>query len=619
MADYPGISLSMTSTSTPASEADVIAFDQCSSFNLPGAMVLLKSHRSGMRVLVPADIFGLLQNCVHYRTIAHHVEHLVSLDPAIAEHQNQLEQVLKDLTSQGVMSSGQQWLGGVKSAEIPARQPAAFAGTFIRTCDRPAQLKRLLDSLSQHQQRFGHHHRYIVVDDSRETQSQQQNQVICSDCENNNGLQVVYYGMQQQADFQSKLAQVFPDHADTINWLLARDDDLSAGVFTGGRLLNHIVLLAAGKRFALFDDDAVCQPYQSPEMQHRWNFKAEPKDSWFYQDRDQLFAEILSADLDPLTRHLDVLGKSLGQVANDLSAVELGVDALDDVTSKDSETLRPETSILVTRNGTFGDPGTSSMTWIYQQDGKALEHLTKDHQSFKQYCNNRTTWLGSHRFRVVNETVLMTTTLTGIDGSQMIPPTGPCYRNEDYLFSRLLKFTHPSSAIFEFPWGLPHLPEPPRQWQAAQLDEPKTVGILGFLADLANNVQNLCIAQSPQQRLRYLGETYRTLANAELEKLNDGIEENLLNARTATIATMQSKLDHHSDQPQYWIEDLQRIIDANKKHLAQPEQNLFPDAEAGDTSRAQVQTCQQVLGRFGDGLILWSLLWEYCKKNDGLK
>ena len=96
---------------------------------------------------------------------------------------------------------------------------------------------------------------------------------------------------------------------------------------------------------------------------------------------------------------------------------------------------------------------------------------------------------------------LMTTTLTGIDGSQLIPPTGSYYRNEDYLFSRLLKFIHPSSVIFEFPWGLPHLPEPPRQWHAAKLDEPRTVGILGFLADIANNVQPLCIAQSPQQRL----------------------------------------------------------------------------------------------------------------------
>lgn len=619
MADYQGISLSMTSTSTTNTEADVVAFDQCSAFNLPDATVLLKSHRSGMRVLVPADMFGLLQNCVQYQTITSHLDRLVSLDPAIAEHRNQLQQMLEDLKKQGVMDSGQQVISGLKSAGTTTRQPAAFAGIFIRTCDRPAQLKRLLDSLSEQQQRFGHQYRYIVIDDSRENQSQQQNELICSNCENSTGLQIEYYGLQQQADFHNKLAQAFPDYTDAINWLLARNEALPEDVFSGGRLLNHIVLLAAGKRFALFDDDAVCQPYQSPEMQHRWSFKAQPKDSWFYQDRDQMFTEIVSADLDPLTRHLDVLGKPLGQIVNDLSAVELSIDALDGVTSQAGENLKPETSILVTRNGTFGDPGTSSMNWIYQQDGKTLEHLTADHEKFQCYTGNRTTWLGSHRFRAVNENALMTTTLTGIDGSQLIPPTGSYYRNEDYLFSRLLKFIHPSSVIFEFPWGLPHLPEPPRQWHAAKLDEPRTVGILGFLADIANNLQPLCIAQSPQQRLRYLGETYRSLANAKLENLHDGIEENLLNARTATITDMQSLLDQHADQPQYWVEGVQRIIYANKQRLAQPEQNLFPDAGAGDTSRAQVETCQQVLGWFGDGLILWPQLWEYCKDNDLLK
>ncbi len=619
MPDYQGISLSIKSTSSASTEADVVAFDQCSTFNLPAATIMLKSHRSGMRVLVPADMFGLLQNCVHYQSITGHVEQLVSLDPAIAEHKNQLQQMLEDLKKQGVMDSGQQLLSRLKLAEKTTKQPAEFAGTFIRTCDRPAQLKRLLDSLDQQQQRFGHRHRYIVVDDSRDNQSQQQNQLLCSNYASNTNLYVEYYGLQQQTDFHNKLTQAFPDNLDTINWLLTRSDDLSEDIFSGGRLLNHIVLLAAGKRFTLFDDDAVCQPYHSPEMKHRWSFKAQPKDCWFYEDRDLMFSEIVSADLDPLTRHLDVLGKPLGQVTDDLSAVELSIDALDGVTSQDGENLKPETSILVTRNGTFGDPGTSSMNWIYQQDGKTLEHLTEEDERFKRYSGNRTTWLGSHCFRAVNENALMTTTLTGIDGSQLIPPTGSYYRNEDYLLSRLLKFIHPSSVIFEFPWGLPHLPEPPRQWHAAKLNEPRTVGVLGFLADIANNVQPMCLAELPQQRLRYLGETYRTLADAELETLRDGIEENLLNTRAATITDMQLVLDQHADQPQSWVEDVQRIIDANQQRLAQPEQNLFPDAGAGDTLQKQLETCQQVLDMFGEGLILWPLLWEYCKDNDLLK
>ena len=177
MADYQGISLSMKSTSTANTEADVVAFDQCSTFSLPAATVLLKSHRSGMRVLVPADMFGLLQNCVQYQTITSHLDSLVSLDPGIAEHKGQLQQMLEDLKKQGVLDSGQQLISGLKTAGTTTRQPAEFAGTFIRTCDRPAQLKRLLDSLSKQQQRFRSSaslYRSLMIPEIN--QNQQQNQ-----------------------------------------------------------------------------------------------------------------------------------------------------------------------------------------------------------------------------------------------------------------------------------------------------------------------------------------------------------------------------------------------------------------------------------------------------------
>ncbi|HFD11487.1 MAG TPA: hypothetical protein ENJ32_03295 [Crenotrichaceae bacterium] len=614
MAEYQGISFSMKSSSPTSMEADVVAFDQCAAFGLPEATVMLKSHRSGMRVLVPADIFGLLQHCVYYQTIAEHVDFLVTVDPAIAPHKDQIQQVLKDLKTQGLMDSGERLIGSLKSAKRTAAQPAGFAGTYIRTCDRPAQLKRLLESLCLNQERYGHQHRYIVVDDSRNAENLQQNQAICAEYITTGRLSTEYYGLQQQSEYVKQLTQAFPEHKKTIHWLLARDDRFDESMFTGGRLLNHIILLAAGQRFALFDDDAACQPYQSPQCEHVWSFKAQPKDAWFYQNREQMLAEIQPLELDPLSLHLDILGQSLGEIVNELSAVELTASALHGVRSDNSQTLKPDTRILVTRNGTFGDPGTSSMTWVYQQDNKVLERLVEDDNKYKQYTLNRTTWLGSHTFRAVNENALMTTTLTGIDGSQLIPPTGSFYRNEDYLFSRLLKFIHPHSLSFEFPWGLPHLPEPSRQWDAERLDEPKTVGILGFLADIANNVQRFCLAESPQQRLRYVGETYRSLADAKREVLNQGIEENLLNAQVATVNDMQIIIDNNKNQPQFWKDDIKRVIKANKDGLARSEQTLFPDVGAGDTRDQQVQSCQDVLDEFGDALILWPELWEYCKQ-----
>jgi|GEM_PF-6602498 len=619
MENYQGISFSMKNTFSSTQQADIVAFDQCSAFALPDASVMLKSHRSGMRLLVPADMYGLLQNCAHYQTIAKHVKDLISLDPSIEAHKDQISQVLEDLKNQGLMDSGQRLISQLKSAAITGAQTTSFAGTFIRTCDRPEQLKRLLESLSNNQQRHQHQCSYIVVDDSKNPGAQQKNQAICSDYQHNASISVQYYGIQQQAELITRSSQAFPNHSATIHWLLSHDDKLDNSTFTGGRILNHIVLLAAGQHFTLFDDDAVCQPIASPQMQHRWSFSSNPKDCRFYQDRNQMLTEIQSIELDPLTQHLDVLGKPLATVIKELSAVELSLNALRGVSSASGQIFNPQTPILITRNGTFGDPGTTSMAWVYQQPDHTQQQLTEDHEKYKQYLTNRTAWLGSQTFRAVNENALMTTTLTGIDGSQLMPPTGPCYRNEDYLFSRLLKFIHPSSLMFEFPWGLPHLPEPSRQWNPETLDEAKTVGILGFMADIANNTQRFCLADSPQQRLSYIGETYRALADAKLNVLADGIDENILNARTAIINDMQSLLSKQSDQPTYWINDLQRIINANQNALAQPKQDLFPDVGAGDTREQQVKSCQQTLKMFGNALTLWPELWEYCKHNSFLR
>ncbi|MCH9697794.1 MAG: hypothetical protein K0U68_06810 [Gammaproteobacteria bacterium] len=616
MTEFKGVSFSISSNSQTKPQADYYAFDQCAAFSLPDGMVMLNSYRTGKRILMPADSVGLLSQCTTFKSIDAHIEHLINIEPGVAEHKQQISQIFEDLKHQGMLESAQQLIGRLKLAPEQADHPADFAGVFIRTCDRPEQLSRLMGSFADNQKLYGQAFRFYVVDDSRKPESGQQNQKLCRHYHEELDLDVDYYGEQEQKEFISHLIQHFPAYEQIIQWLLGRAEHFDSSQFSGGRLLNHIILKAAGQRFAIFDDDAVCQPYQSPEADHRWNFNSYPKDTWFYENREQLFNAIKPLEFDPLSSHLEVLGCSVGRVLRELSAVELSLDTLQGVSSEKTRNLSADTRVLITRNGTFGDPGTALMTWMYQQGGKTYQHLIEDEEQYRKYASNRTTWLGSHTFRAVNESALMTTTLTGIDGSQIIPPTGPYFRNEDYLFSRLLKFIHPDSLIFEFPWGLPHLPEPARQWHTAKLDEPKTVGILGFMADLANNVQRLCLAEAPQQRLDYVGETYRTLANASYKDLSQGIEENLLHARVAVINDQQSMLAQQPDSPEFWKKDVLRLIETNKNGIAQVDQRLFPDAGIGESRQQQVDECRKTLGVFGDSLAIWVQLWDYCRKNN---
>lgn len=586
------------------------AFDDCAAFPLPMGRLLLKSRRIANTVIVTSEVFQALQLCRQFKLLKEHIVVVQEKIPALAGRQSEIAQIFRDLIQQGFMISARNLVLDLKRSEGIGSQ-APFLGVFVRTCDRPKQLARLLRSFTENENRHGHRYRYVVMDDSREMENITENQRLTAQFKEEN-LEVYYYGKKEQGEFISTLINALPTCRELTEWLLG--DNKKSALFSGGRLWNHMLLLGAGKRFLTIDDDMVCQPYLSPGHSYTFEVSSRQREVRFFFDREDMAAQISLSEIDPIQQHRDVLGCSLMGAINNFSAVEFNGLSFSHLSSDEVGALRAGSSLILTQSGVFGDPGTATTSWIYELEGEDRAQLVENHDAYIKRRASRCSWLGTSNFRFKSSTPLMGM-MVGFDNQGMLPPTIPCFRNEDYLFGALVKFIIPDSFVFEFPWGLPHLPEPERSWSEQELDKPASVGLLAFLADVANNTAKHCYATEPVKRMALLAETYLALADADDSVLGAGIEENLIQAQAQKTNILHSCLEMHHNQPQYWADDIHRLLQANSQALIHKERELFSEDPSRTGRAQQVSMAKEVLVQFGKTLQVWPLLWEYCKKN----
>lgn len=589
------------------------AFDDCIALPLPRRRLLLKSKRTDNRVVVDTEAFQLLQLCRQFRTLEEHIAIVKQVKPALAEHRPEIAQIFNQCIERGFMISAKSLIAGLQQRGKAPYQAPLF-GILVRTCDRPKQLARLMKSFAEHQVHHGRRYRYLVMDDSKNSNHLAENQAVTERLRKEAGLDIHYHGWEQQQKLITALSSAFPEQQEAIQWLLggSRED----GEFSGGRLWNYMLLLTAGKRFLTIDDDMVCQPRLAPGHQNSLEISGRQREVHFFLNRDELLANTAVSNLDPIAQHSDILGGSIGATIRNFSAIKLDEQAFKHLSSEQADTLHADAKILLTQCGIFGDPGTASNHWVYELEGEARSQLVANPEAYEVLRAGRHVWLGSSSFHFLPTTSLLST-LTGFDNQQMLPCTGPRFRNEDHLFGTLVKVLYPTSLALDFPWGLLHFPEPERPWRQENLDQPESVGVLGFLADIASNSMENCYASGGHQRLTFLAETYLALADASDTVLAAGIEENLLHARVGKINHLQAQLDIYHSQPSYWANDVKRLLQAGSNALINREDRLIPEASAGGERSAQIALVRTTLRQFGSALKIWPQLWKFCKENNG--
>ena len=582
-----------------ASEDGVVA-------SLSNNECIFQVKRSGETHVMTFQVLQALDQSREFRTLDEHVARILATIPSLEAQREGVARVLDGLISRGLLVSDRDFLQRVTTAA--SRAPAPLRAVFIRACDRPEQLAHLLDSLADYERRFRANRRYVVLDDSASRDAANRHRDLLREFARATGCKLTYLGSAERERLIEKLARAVPTAAAILPTLLANTGGNDR--FGGGRAWNVALLLSAGARLVLLDDDHRL-PLRRPEAARAGidpNPAAAPY-THFYRNVENALGAGEEVDGDPFELHLEAAGQSLGALASGARyAIErsslrgLAVSRLDH--------LRGDAPIRATLHGSYGSSRTESGVWLYQLPEADRAEFVRDRGSYL-----RNVELGSigYGYEQARATSAATFTPFALDNSVLLPCTNPIGRGEDALFARVTELCHPGALMLELPVAIGHVQECQRKRSPHTLSA-HTPRFNYFVGDFVQRQLPEFNAEDPAQRLGLLAAHLRDIGAASETGCVRQLQEYLAYARADVIERLQHQYDGAQNAPIYWQADVRSIIEANGRALiAKVPPRLGDWPQAADNASC-VKLLRDETAQLAACYDCWPALWAYARE-----
>jgi hypothetical protein len=129
------------------------------------------------------------------------------------------------------------------------------------------------------------------------------------------------------------------------------------------------------------------------------------------------------------------------------------------------------------------------------------------------------------------------------------------------LFGFLLDFIYPTSLSLDYPWAIPHLPIPTREWKEEDRDFTPGPSFPLFFIEQLPQQKAYCRAEDPQERLFALSAWFRDLANAPVDSLRVSHRDFVLQDTTEQLQNLSRLLETSGSTPQAWQDYLKRGLE----------------------------------------------------------
>ncbi len=588
--------------------ADLMAFDICREYPLPENQVLLRSSHSHRQTIVTSDVLYSLRQCLEFKTLEEHSRHLQNVIPELAGQDQDIGNVLNSVSQAGLMLSAAAKARELRPVVRDDAAEASGACYCILSCDRPEAVKRLLASMQQSHD-FNGRNRYWLVDDSRDADKQQANRQLCDIFQNEYDLPLEYFGMHEQREALEQMKQDLPEHRQGLDFLLGRQPDESIPSY--GRSRNWSLLLGAGGRLVLLDDDILYQRARPPQALADVMLTSAVRSADFFSS-DDAWRSLLDADRpDPCSgAFTQALGRRLPEALALFTREVLPTEALRHLSPRDYHHFNNDSRVKITACGSLGDPGTSGNQWLLQLDAESRKRLFVSESHYRQHLQHPNLWSGRKGAAFLN-TFTLISQATGLDASELLPPYFPIQRNEDLLFGEMLRYLYPHALQLDLPWALPHLPLERRDWTHEQLTRPSPIGMLSFAARMLTQHQEQDLAKQAGVRMRSLASLFHGLADASDKDLVEAIAQASLQRYSLQIGHLNDILAESPDAPDYWRQDIQTYL----VNLQQALFGLLPEGFAlmAGAPQAQRDTARRLWEDFARGLDAWSSAMEWAE------
>lgn len=558
--------------------------------------ILDRTHVMTLQVLQAMDL------CREFRSLDEHVEAISKALPALARQQTAVRRVLESLRSQGLLASDVTVLDRFAAETAPRNAP--FAGVFVRACDRPAQLQRLLMSLLDYERQFGARRRYVVIDDSTAADAVAAHAVLLRDFARESGSDVAHVTRTVWQAIIEDIAVRLPAYADAARGLLERHVGSAGGIG-----FNLAMLLSAGSRLALLDDDFLLPLHRHPAYRAGLTFGRFGWASSTYPDLTAALAAGEADTKDPFDRHLAICGETLSTVAHHAEGCTLGVDELRGLDNSRTPMLRPDARVLATVNGHRGHSGAASLGWIFNIDAAARAAMLRDDERYTAWLDEPAVWSGTARHTV---SARGSYTPFAIDNSRLMPCTAPDGRGEDALFASLSQLMYPRDVVIDMPFAIGHVQEQGRS-RRTTLAQPDNPSVAQCFADLFGSLGGVLVASDVTMRLQGAASRLRDLAAADVQASQAYLREYLGHRRSQRIEALQRSFVASQDALPAWLDDLRMQIEVNGRSLTKggvARLGGWPEDIDAAQATASLRTSAT---RFADGLEAWPALWELAR------
>jgi hypothetical protein len=550
--------------------------------------------------MLSEDAQRVLQRCTAFRPIDEHAARIVSAEPGLRDTAH-VRQLLRALAESGWLSSADDFLRGLHR---PRRPLAPTKGIVIRACDQPAEVATLLDSICDHHVlRDRSSRRVLLLDDSRHARCAALHARHLRRFETRTGIETRYVGSKEREEVVTTLGDVCPRAREALDWLIRARQRRTFG---GGRSYNLALLLTAGGRFAMLDDDyrfplrrtPSAQPGLDPTPFARSSVQFEPGMSAALTAGDPLAG-------DGLAVQLDLVGRTIGQWI--VSGSDCAIDRASLYGRRPSlfAGLDPDRRIVATMIGVRGAAPTADSSWLYGVDEAARVTLWRDDATYRRHVNGDSLVL-AHRRAVLRPFSMMTPFC--LDNSVLMPSTAPSGRGEDALFGFLASYLHRDALTLHLPMTIGHAPQrqSPRYVRAMQAVTP---GCNQFFRHWVRFHAAMPRESEPAARLVDLAGQLRALGESPAGERLRVLVEYLRYMRAERSDVLQRHLAVTPEAPDYWKADVQRMLDADAHALAADEPPRLAEWPTGLDEEACAEELRAACLQFAQALAEWPAVW----------
>ena len=554
--------------------------------------------------VLTTQVLLTMDQCRPFRSMDEQVAEVIRKVPGLSNH-DRARQGLEMLARTGLLLSDAELR---ERSREHARQPAPLAGLCIRACDRPDSVKRLLASLASNENQHHPGHGVILLDDSRDEDNARQNADLLRQYGDTTSCAVHYIGSRQQHNLKKVLYKALPRQHDEIDALLDRPDR----GFGGGRTWNMALLLTAGRRMVLLDED-----FELPLKVLAGSNSGLSLDpaaaaaAWFHPDQHGALTAGEPVDGDPFTLHLNYAGVALGDA---LASACWTLDR-EDMRGRTVQELRglyEGFRVLTTFNGTRGSSGMAHSQALFLLDAASRARLCTGRDAYLRNLAAENLWHGHAHAHPANQGYM---TPFAVDNSELLPCTRVAGRNEDALFNTLARFCHPRSQAMHLPCTIGHVQEAGRGREKARMGQRAwQVNVNTFAFETLLNHLDRCISDDPAQRMQFAAGVFEDIAAANEHSQIVHLREYLNYERGDMIAKLQRQLVSAPDAQVYWQADVRALIAANARAMADnqpPRLNDWPEDIDAAGCAAQLRDSMSGLAA---GLRAWPDMWAWAEQ-----